>query len=229
MTAVHDDRHEARLQALLVGDVTRANGEVSRMLAECERCRARLAELERMAGEVDSSAELQRAVLATPRNARQITLEQLVRPTLERLRDESGSSSTRATERPQRSRRWIWLAAALVVAGFFVSRQIARKVRPTDKMLGTSILLVSPGSVLGMMDVFECRFEGSAGTFYEFHVEDRAGKTILVEESDGPLWKPTAEDRARIPREFQWWVRVVDAAGTLPSVDSPVRSSSRLD
>ena len=227
MNKTHDERHEALLQALLTRDRSRTDPEIARTLRECAQCREQLAGLESVVDSVSALAAERDAVLATPRSPTQAAIEPRVRATLERLRDESAARPAPTPVRP--TQRWLWpaVAAAILVAAFFIARETRPKPRPIDQTLGTVPELVSPGEVFGQSDVFECRFDGPSSYGFEFHVEDLSGNTILAPRSLEPRWNPSVEDRSKIPDHFQWWVRAYDATGSLPDVDSGRRSSSR--
>ena len=228
MNKTHDERHEALLQALLARDRSRTDPEIARLLAECAQCREHLAGLDSVVDSLSAFAAERDAVLATPRSATQAALEPRVRATLERLRDETAA---RPAPIPVRStRRWLWpaVAAAILVAAFFIARETRPKPRPIEQTLGSKPELVSPGEFFGPSDVFECRFDGPASYAFEFHVEDLNGDPILTPRSLEPTWNPSIEDRAKIPDRFQWWVRAYDASGSsMPDADSGKRSSSR--
>jgi hypothetical protein len=226
MNTSHDERHEALLQALLARDRTREDPEVVRRLAECEHCRERIDELETVVGALDDIESDMRAILSTPRSSAQATIEARIRPTLERLRDED---QPRSREHPSKApRRWPWLvlAAAVLLAGFFIVRSQGPKVRPIDELLGDKIVLVSPGEFLGPDDIFECRYEAPPGTHFEFHVDDMNGNPILIAPQGEPRWKPTPKERARIPQHFRWRVEAIDIVDGRALPKSETRSSS---
>jgi hypothetical protein len=225
MNTTHDERHEALLQAVLTRDRTRADPEIARLLAACARCREQLEGLEQVLAGLDELDHERRTVMATPRSDAQAAIEARIRPTLERLRDEDrlkqGGTSAPA------SRRWPWLvlAAATVLAGFFIARSLRPRARPDDQTLGGKIELVSPGETLGPADVFECRFEAPRGTRFKFHVGDASGGILAVEKGE-PRWKPTTEERAQFPQHFRWWVTTIDVTNPDLSVESEKRWSS---
>jgi hypothetical protein len=232
VNAAHAREHEALIRAVIVGDRSRADGEVRAVLDSCPACARALEELGELSRSLDELRGAEREALAgaAPASAAPWPAARVA----------AALQGARASERTAAGRLvWVGLAAAAIVA--FVLA--VRDGRPSGELRrGTQE--PQPESYLGAR-----RIEGLAprgevedyGTFRWTVAPEVAGASTFVvrvrggdadsafslesERLRGNEWTPTKEELASMPDSIRWEVTAFDASGSL--LDSDVQRASR--
>lgn len=214
MSARHTEEHEALLERVVVGDLSAADPQVQRQLAECADCRERLAGLQALVGELAGAGELEREVLA----------EAAHRPApSEGARTLRALVLGRAGRRPERpALRRIALAVSLaagLVAAVFLYRAFV-PAHTGDVLLGDDeIACDQPIGDVADFATFSWRFALPLRGRFELRVWDDSSPEAsrpLAEQVDltESRWNPE-QDAAGWPRRIRWEVRAYDAGGQL--------------
>ncbi len=130
----HDTAHEEMLQQMLAGDLAPDSARSRALLERCPECSQRWRELEGVVASIDSADRERREVLAEAAHVRSAPGSDQVASTLreQRLRSFASPASPRRSVAPWQVSL---LAAALLVAGFFVARALFPAKSHTDEVM----------------------------------------------------------------------------------------------
>ncbi len=211
MSATHDHSHEVLLQRWATGERLETDEEAR--LRDCETCRERMSEVEKLVGELeqlgreDLDEELQEALEAD--------VPDFERRAVQRAERKIFGERT-ATRSPSGVRGWQLLAAALVlVASFVAYRSWSRDdgVAPVEDSLfylGEGFTELAPAGFTEHIDTFRWEHALAPGGYYElrFYLPGAQDPFYTVPETTETRWTPDPE--LVLPDHFRWEVRAYD-------------------
>jgi hypothetical protein len=224
VSAVHTAAHEELLAALLAGELGRDDPAVEAVLAACEHCSERLAELESTAERLTAAAEEERSILAEASRPRRSPGTERLEARLREL------ALVEAHARPRR-RTLFWLVAAGIAGSLFAWTLLSDGGRGAEPpvILGESLRLLRPVGTVKSFDVpFVWEYEGPApGGFRVLIYEDGEDGRLLHEEPRWmeKTWTPEPSLVAGWPARIRWEIEPLDAFGD--PVASQSESASR--
>ena len=156
MSATHDQRHEERVRAVFLGDLSRDAPDVAELLASCAVCRERLEALEGAVTTLDDAASAQAEELAAA--AEPTADEPDVAAMLERIAADEPYGSP-----PSRRALWIGalvLTAAAVALVFFSGLFGGPRERRPIYIGSEQLHLLAPDGEVDAFDTFEWTYDG---------------------------------------------------------------------
>jgi len=221
MSTAHPVEHEELLIAVLAGERDHATREFQHLLATCPACRERWERARPVAERLARAGEDERHALAAALAGEEAPGEDHVSATLDDL------VRSEPWRRP-RSRPWLWLAAAGLLAAFgawWYAGSGRERMPEVDVPLGeegSAPRLIEPVGKVSAFERFRWEYDDPDATFLltlrEEAAQGEPGRVVREIQCGGDKeWKPDIE----LPLRIHWEVVVLDEFGM------PVPGSSR--
>jgi hypothetical protein len=224
----HDTAHEELLQQMLAGDFPPDSDRARTLMEGCAECAQQWREMQSLVESIGLADRERREVLAEAARERSTPGSDRVQATLEAERRKTFGDS-----KPARSgvplTRALLLAAALLVAGFFVVRALVpAKPVAHDTPLGIKIRFEHDYETLSPGVPIQWRFGGGADRVF-FHVRmrgtdehgDARSEDIRVQDTE---WTPDAEHLSGWKGSVRMWIEAFDRVAGESLGTSPVIS-----
>ncbi|MEM7309172.1 MAG: hypothetical protein AAF682_20980 [Planctomycetota bacterium] len=238
MTTPHNPTHEARLRAVLLGELARDDPAVRALEESCATCRDELLELDAVAGTLDAAGAAEEAELAeVERTPPELDVAGML---AQIAAAEPYAAEPRTGLRPS---AWVLIAAAAAaVVLAFVPGLLSDGGGVPDGAGGVP----EPPQYLGDGDPPVAQLPrgevDAVATFeWSYDPEHRHGFHVRVLDADDPLagavlevrhwmettWTPTSAELARLPQRLIWEVDALDAFGDVDVTSEPVHVTRR--
>jgi hypothetical protein len=223
---VHTPDHELWYASLALGEGDLPAG-AREELARCEVCAGKQLELDAVRTELEQSATEQREVLAAAGGFENAPGSKEAE---QRLRSLIAASPAR----PARSRRAVlWAVAALVAvllggALFRLIRSGASHATP-EVLSGGGFTGLAPSGAWARGTPLSWGYALPADGWFIVRLRDRESSSAFAESPHltSPQWKPSDDERAQWPREFDWQVAAYDPSGRPLGISPRVAVSQR--